>query len=430
MFICLFVYSAMILLIQKTPQWKDVRLDAITYDLQGRAIAKYLKNEPVPEKDYGLVVNDGDVWTRNSTQSMAYTLGSVHTLYQMYIGLIYYVSEPNPQVVIISHASMLAVLPLLCFLISFNYFSNINISLITSMLVLFDSNFIVNSIWLLKDTLATLLLTMSFLILLKVIECKERINFSLVGNGVGLTILLHLLSSARFHASIAFWIIIFIIAILKFYRKENSGGVYLLVIMLVSFYASGLVKLPINNFSNLQTYKEAMYGNIISSGGSIKAVINNATSSTEKIPNSSSDSAVSSFYMRLKSSPGKALTEVVTRTLFAPYPWGIVTDGYKGRATELYWIGTILWVLNLPFILIGLIKFCKKSSFEQMAPFFISLLVICAYLITYGEFSTRQRQFLVPIFWVWAAYGITITSLWLRKRNFSNYFRRSRYSSP
>jgi len=398
----LLFYSLSILGLQQLPQWTDVPPDSNTYDLKGQAIDRHLDGETLPAEEFGLQVGEGETtWSPETPWSYAYVLGSVDFLYQMYVGYFYHLTTPDSQALILSHATMLAALPIFVFLLSIQLVNDKTLAGLASLLVVLDTNFSVNASWLLKDTWVTLLTTIALLTSASLLTDKDSQQHT--WRVVILTLALTALSCLRSHVAIAFWIVLAFLITLRIFRG-NRRVVALLFTLFVSYYISGLMKLPLIELNSEQTYVNALFSNVSSLIGTIGVIEQSAYST----PNGAIDSAVAKFHSALDKSPLVTASKSIAHTLFAPYPWIALTHGFRGSAMELYWPGTTLWIFGLPFMFSGLAAYIRRGSMEHMLPVFVSLIIVAAYIVTFGEFSTRQRQFLMPLFWIWAAYGITL----------------------
>lgn len=88
------------------------------------------------------------------------------------------------------------------------------------------------------------------------------------------------------------------------------------------------------------------------------------------------------------------------------YPWVILTDGLQFQSgIELYYLGVVLWIVCLPGIFWAVGQALRHPSFPAA---FVGLVLgacLVAYILFLGEWSTRQRVFMLPIFFALAAIG-------------------------
>jgi hypothetical protein len=131
-----------------------------------------------------------------------------------------------------------------------------------------------------------------------------------------------------------------------------------------------------------------------------------STSRKADMGSSAVDETVVDWYARLSKSPLKALATAASRTLFAPYPWVMITEGLHFRSgIELYYLGVVLWIICLPGVFWTIVLAIRNPSFP--AAFLGLVLGAClgAYIVFLGEWSTRQRVFMLPVFFALAAIG-------------------------
>jgi hypothetical protein len=114
----------------------------------------------------------------------------------------------------------------------------------------------------------------------------------------------------------------------------------------------------------------------------------------------------------LREAPPLALTKTVAHTLFGPYPWVPFTYGLNYNSTELFYPGTVMYIMGLPFLFVALWRLIRGSpgfirgSPELLVILIWASLIVLEYIASQGEFSTRQRVFMMPLFWVLVAFGV------------------------
>jgi len=407
------VQALFILLFQQLPQSQDIPPDSLTYHLHGSALAQHLQGLTVDANTFGLQLVQGETsWTPDSDLNFPYVAGSSHFLYQAYLGALYYfLPEPNQQVAALSQILMLAALPIMTYRLAMLLFSRCNLAFIASVLVAIDTRFTVNAIWLLKDTLLTftlLLFLIYFFNIANISDQNRRLNI------IGLLCSLIALFCLRTHVAMALWLLA---SGYSAYMIKTDSKVYLPVLLslLAAYYISGFLKLPIWEFASLETYLRAGVIQISSLSTSTSIVINSAGITT---PDTGYmiDSAIDSFYQSLINSPLTSVAMATSRTLFAPYPWTPMVQGFEGTAYDLYFPGMIIWLLCLPFFMIGIVCAWQQPGVLHKLLVIFAAIVAAMYIISFGEFSTRQRQFLTPLFWVWTACGILSFREFLKKR--------------
>ncbi len=107
----------------------------------------------------------------------------------------------------------------------------------------------------------------------------------------------------------------------------------------------------------------------------------------------------------------------VAHTLFAPYPWVAIHPGLTGRsASELYYPGVLLWMFCLPGITAAIALGVRSRDPEFWLVVLFLLSQLAAYTIWQGEWSTRQRVFVLPAFFALAAIGWNRLAVGFRNR--------------
>ena len=71
-----------------------------------------------------------------------------------------------------------------------------------------------------------------------------------------------------------------------------------------------------------------------------------------------------------------------------------------------------MYIMGLPFFFVALWRLIRgspgliRSSPEVLVILIWASLVVLEYIASQGEFSTRQRVFMMPLFWVLVAFGV------------------------
>lgn len=118
------------------------------------------------------------------------------------------------------------------------------------------------------------------------------------------------------------------------------------------------------------------------------------------------DESVVTWRNKFTKMPIYSIASSITRTLFAPYLWVLIQKGLNGKNyVELYYLGMPLWIICLFGAFWGGTVVLRKPNSIHF--FLVILLVtfLSAYTIFFGEWSTRQRVFMVPIIFCYAAIG-------------------------
>ena len=99
--------------------------------------------------------------------------------------------------------------------------------------------------------------------------------------------------------------------------------------------------------------------------------------------------------------------------MFGPYPWVAFTHGLTFNSTELFYPGTVMGIMGLPFLFIALWRLLIRGyselirgSPELLVILSWAFLIVLEYMAYVGEFSGRQRVSLIPLFWILVAFGV------------------------
>jgi hypothetical protein len=251
----------------------------------------------------------------------------------------------------------------------------------------------------LKDTLASSLMMLTIWAALAFIVDKRREAL------VWLCFALGALTAVRFVAYVAIGAGLGVVLIFNLWQKQlKRGGSILLVLALSTIIQIALDQAP-TGISLAQWYNsmaspyQGQVGTFSRQPGEVGA-----------------DEAVLRWKEELKRNPTLAIVKSVPHSLFAPYPWLAIWPGLTWRKiNELYYPGMVLWIMCLPGILYSLIGIRKQKDrlpWVFVATVLLFLLVI--YTTFFGEWSTRQRVFALPVFFALAAIGWDRIALKLR----------------
>ena len=118
------------------------------------------------------------------------------------------------------------------------------------------------------------------------------------------------------------------------------------------------------------------------------------------------DDSVLRWKDALVESPVYSIVRSAARTLFAPYPWVAISPGLNWVSfSELYYPGVVFWILCVPGVFAELVSGLQQRELGfWLLALFLAVLV-AAYTIWLGEWSTRQRVFALPAFFAFAAMG-------------------------
>jgi len=112
----------------------------------------------------------------------------------------------------------------------------------------------------------------------------------------------------------------------------------------------------------------------------------------------------------------KRIITSLAHTVFAPYPWSTLQEGFKGNWPELFIVGGLVWMITMPFVLIYISTIISSRDVTVWLMMLISVGLFLAYSVTEGEYSTRPRLMSMPFLWFVAAGGIVRVMSWFKTR--------------
>jgi hypothetical protein len=396
----LFIACLKIWLIRQTPQWLDTPLDAIKYQLDAEALAAHWHGEAVNSQLYRL---DGlskifgqDIWSPDAHMPYSSVLGTHEWLYAAYLAVWAYIAPHWPVWATYSNAALAALFPAATFGIARGLGSTTKVAALGGTITLVDPSAAVNGAWLLKDTLACWCVLIAIWAALAILR-KPRFKLVFL-----LGIALGILGAVRFMALVAMLLAALVLVPALLVRRRNLASSSLLVASLFGVCLFGtLFCLPVGSTSSI------LERPAVAVSGVVVAQIETLSVSREAdVESPAVDESVVDWYGRLSESPLKALATAVSRTLFAPYPWVIATEGLNFQSgIELYYLGVVLWIICLPGVFWAVVQALRNPSFPAVLLGLVIGACLGAYIVFYGEWSTRQRVFMLPVFFALAAIG-------------------------
>jgi 4-amino-4-deoxy-L-arabinose transferase-like glycosyltransferase len=383
------------MLVQMTPQWSDVPVDSLTYQLHAKALFLHWSGYPVDASEYKLAgyLNGwqskyGPYWLPEPKISYAGVLGTREWFYAAFMAILNIAGDAKYG--ILANAVMAGALPAASYLITRELGGSKRICHLAALFIAVDPSTAINSAWLIKDTLAALISAITIIAICKICK-KPSFKFTLI-----LAISLGLLSGVRYVAFIAFGVVIAGLLIFLLIKKSKWRTICFSAASLTSVFIWGLLYIvPAINLPNQNL--------ILFITSPLQA---QATTLKAKERETGSDESVIEWRTYLSEHPVKATVRSIARTLFAPYPWTIFQSKLSGNNhIELYLFGTFFWIIvALPGMFIGMSTAIKIGL---PAYVLIALLITLTipYLIFFGEWSTRQRVFMMPLFFSFAAIG-------------------------
>jgi hypothetical protein len=255
---------------------------------------------------------------------------------------------------------------------------------------------------------------------------KRSAYYPIVALVVPVVGLLGGVSVLLYHVLAAFWLIGAVtVLVLTYYRGGSRRLLAVLVLSLVGSQAlytppSFLDPIPQNGATiqpragsmgqgmlKDQTIPSSSLDSEVQDGTSVQAKAKSVQKGLEE------DQASFTWLQSLRENPPLTLTKTVAHTLFGPYPWVPFANGLSYNQTELFYPGTVMWILGWPFLLVAL--WCllirgsphlARVSSEMLVILIWTLLIVSEYIVYQGEFSTRQRVFMMPLFWTLIAFGV------------------------
>jgi len=396
-----------IALLQQAPQWLDVPWDAQKYQANAEALHLHWLGYAVDPQTYDLTgynagwdASYGPLWTPQAPITYTGVFGTYEWLYVAYAALWQFVANDWVNWTIWSHAALAGIFPAGAFLLSRFLGASPAGARLAALLVLLDPLTATNASWLLKDTLVGFLVVLA---LLGAARLRDRPHWSgavLVGIALGL------LGGGRFVAYLATAIALLVLLASMLWTGWRASA---------KAVAAGLcLSLPIL----LVLHVFPVHINPSMAG---KAVIQRIGAQTQTLRagkgDEGSDRVVIDWRERLTRDPLRAVATSISRTLFAPYPWAMAKGGLTGaNHIELYYPGTILWIICLPLTVLGLLASVRRMAPESLWLIALLATLWLAYTVFLGEWSTRQRVFMIPVFFAFAALGFD-TLLWRRARS-------------
>jgi hypothetical protein len=387
-------------LIQQTPQWLDTPLDAMKYQLHAEAMAAHWQGETVNSVRYGL---DGlwelrgiRDWLPSSTLAYSTVLGTHEWVYAAYLAVWAWITPDWSTWAVYSNAALAALFPAGAFGIARGLGATTKVAALAGTLTLLDPSAAVNGAWLLKDTLACWCLIVVIWGTLAILR-QPRIGLVVLFGGA-----LGVLGAVRFLgvAAVVLAIVVLLPALLV--RRRYLASSSLLTACLCGMFL----------FPALYSFPAAGTGTVLARPiVAVQTIISGQADTLEAsrkadMASSAVDGTTVDWLARLSESPPKALATAVARTLFAPYPWVALTGGLSfHNGIELYYLGVVLWIFCLPGIFWAIGKAMRHPSFPYVFIGLVMMASLTAYVVFLGEWSTRQRVFMLPVFFALAAVG-------------------------
>jgi hypothetical protein len=396
---------------QQAPQWQDVIPDSVTYDLNARAFVLHGQGIDVEVEKYnlrGLIerarISNKPFWSAEESLPYASVYGSAAWFYVAYLHFWYWAVGPNPYWAIYSNAALASFFPAATFGIATILGASKRIAGIAALITLIDPTTGVNASWMLKDTLVGFLTLSS---VWSALNCIDKLRLSSL---IIFIVSLTLLSASRIIAYIGILAAIGCLCVYWIQQKEFKLWLsFLLSVILVVVLSASLYLYPKSIFEYRKgiLYALRIHNTQLFSGSKDTFVA--------KPGDSSADEAVLKWKTSVRENPLLAIGKSTAHTLFAPFPWVALHLGHNWRSfSELYYPGVILWIFCLPGIFFQIIQEVRKPRPVGLFVLIFWSAILIAYTIFYGEWSTRQRGFVLPVLFSMSAMGWYSISKWCK----------------
>ncbi len=224
---------------------------------------------------------------------------------------------------------------------------------------------------------------------------ERRAYYPVVALVVLAAALLGGLSPLLYHVLAVFWLAVTVAVVVMVYYR--GGTRRLLAVLALSLVGSMALYTP---SSFLDPISQAEAASVQKSAEAVQTM-------------SYSDQTTFSWLQAFREDPILSLAKTTAHTLFAPYPWVPLFNELNYNSIELFYPGTVMWIMGLPFLFVALWRLLIRGSSElaRGSPELLvillwAFLVVLVYVAFQGEFSTRSRVFMMPLLWTLIAFGI------------------------
>lgn len=382
-------------LMRQAPQWLDINPDSVTYQLHAQAFALHWQGQTVDAAAYQLagLLHPSElwrgIWEPSTVLPYASVFGTFEWVYAAYVGCWRLLTDDWLTWAVYSNAAFAAFFPAASYVIARSLNASGRVAMIAAVIGLVDPSSAVNASWILKDTLACFL---ALTALWAAIRLMTMPNWSTVSV---LIVSAALMATVRFVGFVALVAAVICIMPTLLSPKYRRSLAYLIASVVGAFtFFGGLYVTPKRvDFASLY---HALVMPLEAKKQTLVAVPTEAAA----------DESVIAYRERFAANPVLALVTSAARTLFAPYPWVAITHGLDWKTgIELYYPGVLLWTMCLPGIAWGGRIFMQSPNRPFLLLVLMTGALLGAYTIFLGEWSTRQRVFMLPVFFVFAAIG-------------------------
>lgn len=411
MVLALFAAVGKVWLFQQAPQWRDFDPDAHRYELNALAFVQHWKGNDVSSKAYalqGLEDRHDTTWTHDERLPYSGVIGSADWLYTAYVGLWYKAVGPSREWAIYSNTAFAAFFPVAAFFLALLLSGRRRDAWWAGALTLLDPSAGVNASWLIKDSLVGFI---AMAALWAGVDYIRKRRYSSLGI---LLITLGALGASRFVAFLTLLIaLVPTVGVCLWLRHHGRVALALTTGAVGAMVVSGCLYY----FPQPPVGKSA-----IRQAWSVVSVVSRPALGGVDVfdAGKNAENSVLGWRRELRQDPLHAMLRSVAHTLFAPYPWVAIYPGLTWHAfSELYYPGMLLWIACLPGIFAALVLAVREHRRDPawwlVSGFLYGLVAV--YTIFLGEFSTRQRVFVLPAFFALGAIGwAELTGRWRAAR--------------
>ena len=387
--------------------------DSAYYDMNARALVGHWNGEDILSSVYSLggFHPQFTTWAANDWLDYSKVFNSWHTLYDIYLGLLYWVAGSELKYALIGNAIFLASISPLVYVIVLKLFNEKSHALLAASMIIIDPSFSAVGAFILKDSLAVFFFTTFILISVKVFTKKKTILISTIW-----VILLSLLALVRLPIVIAVYATLILLLTIKEGRKR-VGIFFVAIVIVSSLLLSGVLAKPQTFISHLDD--PSAYP-VISVVGKRVGIFHNPRAERKKLADKK-ELEVSDKEQKSKSEyakPEKSMSEYVkpesrlfkivksiVLTVAEPFPWVPFKHGFVISFQELFYPGTVLWIIGLPLCVYFLVRIRAWSSQTILFIVIMSVTYVILNMIAYGDLSPRHRVFILPVFWILSTGG-------------------------
>lgn len=396
-------YAAKHLLIVALPQWTDAPSDASGYVAHAEALFLHWNAAPVDPDAYRLAgysqhwaAAHGRFWAPHAQIPYASVLGTSEWLYSALLAQHLPIGPAWPAWATGTNLLIAAMLPAASWLLAIELGADRTGAAAAAALMAIDPTTSVNASWLLKDVFTT---AVAALALLAACHLLRRVSLQAM---LILTLTLAVLVATRFVGFLAIACTLVGLFLIGVVQRDKPRWTPLVAVGLSLVAATGIAAYPLA--PDHAQVVDTLLGRFDAANATMMAGAGERAF----------DPSVSEWWSRLKDNPLLAMLQAVARTLFAPYPWSVLQSPLTWDShLELYLLGSLVWLLCLPLIGIGLVQAAQRRSLSDLLCLGTVFALTIAYILMMGEWSTRQRAFMNPLFFAFFGLGLMQVKRWL-----------------